>query len=42
LPQAGHRLANSFSYQRYDRRFKGGLQLAESELEVYLPVEPAK
>jgi predicted transcriptional regulator YdeE len=40
LPRANHRLADSFSFQRYDRRFKGGRQLAESELEVYLPVEP--
>ncbi|MBN1401067.1 MAG: GyrI-like domain-containing protein [Anaerolineae bacterium] len=42
LPKARHRLADSFSYQRYDHRFKGGDRLAESEMEVYVPVEPVR
>jgi predicted transcriptional regulator YdeE len=39
MPQSGYREAYPFTFQLYDRRFKGLDQLAGSELDVYVPVE---
>lgn len=38
MPQAGYESAGTFVLERYDERFKGVDRMAESILEVYLPV----
>jgi AraC family transcriptional regulator len=38
LPQAGHESDPRYSVQRYDERFKGVENLAESVVEVYMPI----
>ena len=39
LPQAGYQSNYRYSLQRYDERFKGIDNLAESVIEVYIPVQ---
>jgi len=39
LPKSGYQLGADFSFQYYDRRFKGLDQLEESELDVYVPIQ---
>ena len=38
LPGSGYRAAYSYNFQFYDQRFKGLENLAESELDVYVPI----
>jgi len=38
LPQSGYAEAYPYQFQYYDQRFKGMDQVAESELDVYVPV----
>jgi predicted transcriptional regulator YdeE len=38
MPQAGYRSAFPFSFQYYDRRFKGLDKLDESVIDVYVPI----
>jgi predicted transcriptional regulator YdeE len=38
ITAAGYQRAHPFSFQCFDHRFKGVNQLAESELDVYMPV----
>ncbi|KAA3655920.1 MAG: AraC family transcriptional regulator [Chloroflexi bacterium] len=38
LPQSGYEFAYDYSFQLYDHRFKGLDNLAESTLDVYMPV----
>lgn len=38
MPGAGYESAGAYGLQRYDRRFKGLDRLAESLIEVYVPV----
>ncbi len=40
LPEAGYESDYRYSLQRYDERFKGIDNLAESVVEVYIPVRP--
>lgn len=40
LPGIGRRADDSFSFERYDRRFKGMDRLAESEMEYFIPLMP--
>jgi predicted transcriptional regulator YdeE len=40
LPRAGYQMTGGWSVQRYDERFKGMEQIAESVLDVYIPVQP--
>jgi predicted transcriptional regulator YdeE len=40
LPEAGYQSDYRYSLQRYDERFKGVDNLAESVIEVYIPVQP--
>ena len=39
IKDAGYQRAHSFSFQYLDHRFRGVDQLAESELDVYMPVK---
>jgi predicted transcriptional regulator YdeE len=39
MPQAGYSSAYPYSFQYYDHRFKGLDNLAESELDVYIPIK---
>jgi predicted transcriptional regulator YdeE len=39
MPQAGYTSAYPFSYQYYDHRFKGVNNLADSVLDVYIPIK---
>jgi predicted transcriptional regulator YdeE len=38
LPESGYRIAYDYAIERYDQRFKGLDRIAESVLEVYIPV----
>jgi predicted transcriptional regulator YdeE len=38
IAAAGYRVAHPFSFQYYDERFKGLDRIAESQLDVYMPV----
>lgn len=38
--KAGYQRAHPFSFQYLDQRFKGVDNLAESELDVYMPIKP--
>jgi predicted transcriptional regulator YdeE len=38
MPRAGYVSSYPFSFQCYDRRFKGLENLADSELDVYIPI----
>lgn len=38
LPYSGYEIAHDYSFQLYDRNFKGLDNLAESTLDVYMPV----
>jgi predicted transcriptional regulator YdeE len=38
LPDAGYEMTGGYSFQRYDERFKGMQRIAESVLDVYIPV----
>jgi predicted transcriptional regulator YdeE len=38
LPQSGYGEAYPYQFQYYDQRFKGMDQVAESELDIYVPV----
>jgi AraC family transcriptional regulator len=38
LPGSGYRAAYGYNFQFYDQRFKGLDNLAESELDVYVPI----
>jgi predicted transcriptional regulator YdeE len=38
LPELGYRIAYDYAIERYDPRFKGLDRIAESVLEVYIPV----
>ena len=38
LPQSGYQCVQPYSFQYYDRRFKGMDKLDESTLDVYIPV----
>ncbi len=38
LPASGYRAAHRYSFQWYDHRFKGMDNLAESTIEIYVPV----
>jgi predicted transcriptional regulator YdeE len=40
LPRAGYEMTAGFSIQRYDERFKGMERIAESVLDVFIPVKP--
>ena len=40
LAQLGYRRAGEYFFQVYDQRFKGMQRLAESELDVYIPIQP--
>lgn len=40
LAESGCQRSHPYSFQRYDRRFKGMDRIAESTLDVYLPVLP--
>ncbi len=40
ITTAGYQRSHSFSFQYYDHRFKGVDNLAESVLDVYMPVKP--
>lgn len=40
LPELGYRRNGEYFFQVYDERFKGMDRLAESEIDVYIPVEP--
>ena len=42
LPDAGYEMTGGYSIQRYDERFKGMERIAESVLDVYIPVQPVK
>ncbi|HOX32367.1 MAG TPA: GyrI-like domain-containing protein [Spirochaetales bacterium] len=42
LPALGRRADESFSFERYDERFKGMDRLEESEIEYYVPLLPAE
>ena len=39
MPQSGYISSHTFSFQYYDHRFKGLDRLAESELDVYIPIK---
>ena len=39
MPGSGYQLAYQYSFQLYDRRFKGLENIAESVLDVYVPVK---
>jgi predicted transcriptional regulator YdeE len=39
MPQAGYSSAHPFEFQYYDHRFKGVANLAESEIDVYVPIK---
>jgi predicted transcriptional regulator YdeE len=39
LPEAGYQSDYRYSLQRYDERFKGVDNLAESVVEIYIPVQ---
>ncbi|MGD9315938.1 MAG: GyrI-like domain-containing protein [Anaerolineae bacterium] len=39
LPDAGYEMTGDYSFQRYDERFKGMDRIAESVLDVYIPVK---
>jgi len=41
IAEAGYQRAHPFSFQYYDERFKGMDKIAESTLDVYMPVKPA-
>ncbi len=41
LTQKGYVRSHPFIIERYDRRFKGMDQIADSELDIYIPVKPA-
>jgi predicted transcriptional regulator YdeE len=38
LPDAGYEMHGGYSFQCYDERFKGMQRIAESVLDVYIPV----
>ncbi len=38
LPRSGYEFAHNYSFQLYDHRFKGLNNLAESTLDVYMPI----
>jgi len=40
VPGLGRKADESFSFERYDERFKGMDKLGESELEYYIPLVP--
>jgi AraC family transcriptional regulator len=40
LPQSGYREAYPYNFQYYDERFKGMDRVAESVLDIYVPVAP--
>jgi AraC family transcriptional regulator len=40
ITNAGYQRAHPFSFQYLDQRFKGVDNLAESELDVYMPIKP--
>ncbi len=40
ISDAGYRCTHPFSFQYYDDRFKGLDKIAESTLDVYMPIEP--
>jgi predicted transcriptional regulator YdeE len=40
LPRAGYEMTGGYSVLRYDERFKGMERVAESVLDVYIPVKP--
>jgi predicted transcriptional regulator YdeE len=40
LPASGYREAYRYSFQLYDSRFKGLDHLEESEIDLYVPIEP--
>ena len=42
LPGSGYRIAYDYAIERYDERFKGLDKIAESVLEVYIPVARAE
>lgn len=42
LPESGYRIAFDYAIERYDERFKGLDRIAESVLEVYIPVARAE
>lgn len=42
LPEAGYQGSQNFGFQLYDKRFKGMDKIAESTLDVYVPVKPIK
>ena len=39
MPSSGYQSAYSYSFQRYDKRFKGVQHIDESTLDVYVPVK---
>lgn len=41
LPAAGYQTAHDYMIQWYDARFQGLDQVADSKLDVYIPVKPA-
>jgi predicted transcriptional regulator YdeE len=41
LPAAGYQTAHDYMIQWYDERFRGIDRVADSELDVYIPVKPA-
>ena len=41
IAAAGYQSAHPFSFQYYDDRFKGVDKIAESILDVYMPIKPA-
>ena len=42
LPDSGYQIAYDYAIERYDERFKGLDKIADSVLEVYIPVAQAK
>ena len=42
LPESGYQIAYDFAIERYDQRFKGLDKIAESVLDVYIPVVLAR
>ena len=41
LPESGYRIAYDYAIERYDQRFKGLDKIAESVMDVYIPVAGA-
>jgi AraC family transcriptional regulator len=42
MPDSGYEMAHSYAFQYYDERFKGVDDLANSVLDVYIPVKRVK